>query len=669
MASSTDWIPFIRKVFLFSSFTGNQLSFLAKRMTVVSFPKGAVLFQENDSGDSLYIVLSGTVRILKSNTALRDADKNTLAFLNRGDVLGEMALLAGEPRTNTAIVDTTAELLVLSKRDFDAILEKNPTMGVHLSRILSSRLASIHRSGTPTNQPAKIFALVSALPPTDGVVFSVNLAISLAEQTRRRVLVCALDTGDHLFAKSLGVHAPTISERDFRNGVLQDTRRFNESVAVHPSGLELLELDARIMSGVINNVVYSLFALIKDLYDLCVFVLPADTRENAVILLNEFDRVVIVAGPQSSPADIDKIRKMGTGVIAKKPERVWLSQSLETVVPDFPPDIRVDWRDEWAEKFRAKGAPFFTPDAISGQKCVDRLARKLTGLSIGFAMGSGAAFGYALIGMLRILERENIFPDVISGTSMGALIGAFYAAGIGPDELERIAVSITRKRLWMMADPIVPRTGLIRGNGVLNFLKSHLNDQSFGDLLLPFACVATDIQTGKEMILDRGNVAEAVRASLSLPFFFQPYYLEGRYLVDGGLVNPVPTSISVSQGANILISANLTSKAGERRVPRMIGWWRRHMPSVLRGPSIPEIMLKTIYIMQYEISQARSEIAHVVMNIKSHDLLWWDLDRAKEMIKMGEATAEEVMPKIKSLLPFFANACQVRLVRKGKRSY
>jgi NTE family protein len=235
--------------------------------------------------------------------------------------------------------------------------------------------------------------------------------------------------------------------------------------------------------------------------------------------------------------------------------------------------------------------------------------------------------------------------------------------------LERIAISIDRKRLWKMADPIIPRTGLIRGNGVLNFLREQLNDQSFQDLLLPFSCVATDIQTGKEILLDHGNVAEAVRASLSLPFFFQPFYLDGRYLVDGGLVNPVPTSIIVSQGANILISANLTSKASERRVPSMIGWWRRRLPSIMRGPSIPEIMMKTIYIMQYEIAQARSEIAHVVMNIKSHDLLWWDLDRAREMVKMGEASAEEVLPKIKSLLPFYSDSCKIRLTRKGQKSY
>ncbi|MCG3205998.1 MAG: hypothetical protein KCHDKBKB_02724 [Elusimicrobia bacterium] len=671
MTSSNDWLTLIRKVFLFSTFTGNQLAILAKRMSVVSYPKGAVLFHENDPGDSLYIVLSGSVRVLKSKAPLTHIEMNTLAYLNRGDILGEMALLAAEPRTHTAVVDSTAELLVLTKRDFDSLLEKNPTMAVHLSRILSSRLASIHRSGTPgANPPSRAIALIPTLPAPDRMVFTVNLAVSLAEQTRRKVLLCVADSSDHLIARALGLQTTTVSDQDFREGLLQDTKRFNDALVVHPSGIELLELDSRIFTGVINNVLYSLFALVKDLYDICLFVLPPENKENITILMSEFDKVVLVGGPQGSASDQAHLQQLSEGPLPKKPERVWLSLQSDSAPPNFTPDSRMNWNPEWSHQFLFKGSPFFPTEAAEGQRAMDRLARKLTGLSIGFAMGSGAAFGYALIGMLRVMEREGIFPDVLSGTSMGALIGAFYANGISPDDLEVIAASITRKKLLTMLDFNFPfRTGLIHGNGVLNFLREHLNDKTFNELLLPFACVATDIQTGKEIILDHGNVAEAVRASLSLPFFFQPYYLEGRYLVDGGLVNPVPTSIIVSQGANILLSANLTSRANERKVPRVIGWWRRQMPSILRGPSFPETLLKTIYIMQYEISQARSEIAHVVMNIKSHDLLWWDLDKSKEMIKMGEATAEEVLPKIKSLLPFFSNSCQIHLTRKGRKNY
>jgi NTE family protein len=628
-----------------------------------------VLFHENTPGDSLYIIVSGSVRILKSNQS-KVSDKETLAFLNRGDVLGEMALLAGEPRSNTAVVDSTAELLVITKREFDALLEKNPSMAVHLSRILSSRLASIHRSGSAgAQQAAKIFGLLPAVTPPDQAIFALNLGLSLVEQTHRKVLLCTASDSGTIMAKGLGIKCPIITESAVRDGALQDPLLFEQSLGVHASGLEILQLDSRLFAGPINNVAYAFFSLIRDLYDICLVVLPSNLHGSLSFILNDFDKVLVVAGPQSESSDWQSIRTLDNMGLSRKPERIWLSNGPNAAPPEFPADIKFEWDSSWSQQAAAGGPTFLGQHQSPAQRCMDRLARKVANLTIGFAMGSGAAFGYALIGMLRVLEREGITPDVISGTSMGALIGAFYAAGISSKDLEDIACSITRKRLIGMADFIIPRTGIIRGNGILKFLRSYLGDRTFRDLSLPFACVATDIQTGKEIILDSGNVAEAVRASLSLPFFFQPFYLDGRYLVDGGLVNPVPTSIIVAQGANILLSANLTSKASERKVPAMIGWWRRHLPTMMRGPSIPEIMMKTIYIMQYEISQARSEIAHVVMNVKAHALLWWDLDQAKKMISLGEASAEEMLPKIKSLLPFYADSCKVRLVRKIRKTF
>lgn len=667
MATSAEWLQLLRKVFLFSSFTSSQLAQIAKKMTLVSYPKGATLCRANEPGDSLFLILSGTIRILKN-----DADGGeTLAYLNRGDALGEMALLAGEPRSHSAVVDSTADVAILHKKDFDHLLEKNAAMSLHLSRILSGRLASVHRSGGVAPQPAKIFGFVLAMRPNDRLLFSVNLALSLVEQTRRKVLLIGVGNGDGPeLGKRLGLEAPRITEAHIRDGALEDVRKFDKFVMIHPSGLELVELDVNVFNERIGETLYPFFSLLKDAYDMCLICVPPKIAPAAAPMLAECDRLLLAAGPTTEASEFEEFRTLEGSLGGKRPERLWLSVQPGTQPPNFPADIRFDWDPSWGDRYAERGIVFFGPDAAAGQRCLDRLARNLGHLVIGFAMGSGAAFGYALIGMLKVMEREGIHPDVIAGTSMGALIGSFYAAGKTPAELEAIAGSITRTRLFKMADLIPPfRTGIVGGKGVLEFLREHLGDRTFSELLLPFSCVATDIQTGKEIVLDRGHVAEAVRASLSLPFFFQPFYTEGRWLVDGGLVNPVPTSIIVSQGANVLISANLTSKAGERRMPRVVGWWRRHLPRMLKGPSIPETMLKTIYIMQYEIAQSRSEIAHVVMQIKAHELLWWDLDRAREMIKMGEAAAEEVLPKIKQLLPYHADSCRVRLVRKGRKSY
>ncbi|MCB4757393.1 MAG: patatin-like phospholipase family protein, partial [Elusimicrobia bacterium] len=179
-------------------------------------------------------------------------------------------------------------------------------------------------------------------------------------------------------------------------------------------------------------------------------------------------------------------------------------------------------------------------------------------------------------------------------------------------------------------------------------------------------CIATDIQTGRQIVLDEGNVAEAIRASLSLPFFFRPYYRNGRYLVDGGLVDPVPTSHIVAQGANILISANLTCKTEDRRFPNLLGR-RKTFRHLLKGPNILEILIKTIYTMQYEISAARSEIAHVVLHVNTGDYQWWDLNKADEIIRLGESAVEENLTKIKSLLPFFNDNCKVMLRKSGPK--
>ncbi|MFN0117338.1 MAG: patatin-like phospholipase family protein, partial [Elusimicrobiota bacterium] len=457
-----------------------------------------------------------------------------------------------------------------------------------------------------------------------------------------------------------------------RNGALQNEDEISKYIFVHASGLEILQIKINLFSEIINNKILSFIELLNNNFDFCVFTAPENISEPLQFIFNASDRLFLVADPQTSNEKLLRLTSLKINKENSKTiENIWLSSDYNTFSENFIPQFKLAWDKEFFKQFIAQGSLFFPHHAMLSHRSMDRLARHLGQLSIGFAMGSGAAFGYALIGMLKVMQREGIYPDVISGTSMGALIGSFYSAGIPPDQLEEIACSISRKKLIKMAitGPILPRTGLISGIGILHFLKEHLGDRTFSDLMLPFSCVATDIQTGKEIILNQGNVAEAVRASLSLPFFFQPYHLNGRYLVDGGLVNPVPTSIIVSQGANILISASLTSKASERKVPRMIGWWRRHLPNMMKGPSIAETMIKTIYIMQYEIASARSELAHVVFQIKSHDLLWWDLDQAKEMIRLGEVSAEEKLAQIKNLLPFYSDSCKTKLRAKPSKSY
>ena len=181
---------------------------------------------------------------------------------------------------------------------------------------------------------------------------------------------------------------------------------------------------------------------------------------------------------------------------------------------------------------------------------------------IGYALGGGAARGLSHIGVLKVFEEHGIFPSVITGTSVGALVGALYAGGISVGDIERLALRLSFGRLALMADITLPFSGLIGGRRVTSLLKSFLGDLTFSQLKYDFACVATDINTGEQVVLREGSLIEAVRASISLPGIFTPVKVKGRYLVDGGLVNEVPVSVCRDMGAGYVIGVNVIPGPG-----------------------------------------------------------------------------------------------------------
>jgi NTE family protein len=333
--------------------------------------------------------------------------------------------------------------------------------------------------------------------------------------------------------------------------------------------------------------------------------------------------------------------------------------------PETPSALAADYRVPWTEQFhqplRETGNPYLTGAGThAATMAIERIARALGKLRVGLALGSGAAYGYAIIGMLKVLEREGIPIDMVAGTSMGALLGSFFCAGLNPARIQEVAQSITKRWLYenVLGDLSFPHSGFLGGHTLHAFLRGILGLVEFSQLPIPFAAVATDIRNGQEIVINEGRVADAVRASTSLPVIFKPFLYRGHYLVDGGLVNPVPTSTVSRMGADILISINLTAKPSLRH-----GLSRKRpiFPLAPRSPSVAEVFFKMIYTMQYEIAQARTEIANVVIAPDMRDFLWTDFHRSEEILKIGETAAETAVPRIKSLLPYFNNFSQVPL--------
>ena len=197
---------------------------------------------------------------------------------------------------------------------------------------------------------------------------------------------------------------------------------------------------------------------------------------------------------------------------------------------------------------------------------VEPVAPRFRSPRIGLALGGGSARGWSHIGVIEALEEAGIYPEVVAGCSIGAVVGGAYAAG-RIRELKDFALSLTRRRVVGMLDPRITGSGLIAGERLRRRLARELDGFRIEDLRLAFASVATELGTGHEVWLSRGPLVEAVRASYAIPGIFPPVALEGRLLMDGTLVNPVPVRLARELGADLVICVNLSC---ETRPPGMV---------------------------------------------------------------------------------------------------
>ncbi len=189
-----------------------------------------------------------------------------------------------------------------------------------------------------------------------------------------------------------------------------------------------------------------------------------------------------------------------------------------------------------------------------------RKGRRVHGRT-GLVLGGGAARGWAHVGVLRALDEAGIRPDVVVGTSIGALVGAIYASG-GMEAIERAAGRLQRQRALPLLDLVVPRSGLMDGHRMTEALREFVTATDIRDFPVEFAAVATDLVTGRGVVLAEGDPIEAVRASISVPGLFTPVLRDGAVLVDGGLVDPVPVGVARSLGAEFVIAVDISSGVG-----------------------------------------------------------------------------------------------------------
>ena len=258
--------------------------------------------------------------------------------------------------------------------------------------------------------------------------------------------------------------------------------------------------------------------------------------------------------------------------------------------------------------------------------------------TIGLALGSGGSRGLAHIGVIKVLEENNIPIDYIAGSSIGALVGGFYAAGLSVKEIEEIALQTDWRRMFSLVDPHLSQ-GLIGGEKVKAFIESHVDGKRIEDCKIPFIAVATDLKTGDVVAFDAGLMAPAIRASISVPMVFKPEEIDGRMLADGGLSAPVPVEIARSMGADIVIAVNLD----------------KHYCAEKWNPGLYNIAEASLSILRHHLARSNVMGADIVINIDMGKMYWYQFVGGKDHIAGGEAAAEKILPELQQLRSAFVS--------------
>lgn len=298
-----------------------------------------------------------------------------------------------------------------------------------------------------------------------------------------------------------------------------------------------------------------------------------------------------------------------------------------------------------------------------------------SGGKIGLALGGGAARGWAHIGVLRALDAAGIKPDIIAGTSIGAVVGGCYAAG-HLDEVETFARELTRRRVFGYLDLNLSGTGLISGQRLGDRLDAHIGKRRIEELQTRFTAVATEIGTGHEIWISRGGLVDAMRASYAIPGIFKPVKIDSRWLFDGALVNPIPVTVCRALGARYVIAVNLNFDTCSRGtvVPHLDAQpaapepppeepqpvqgkngvaMRRLLRRQVFGkgesaPGISTVMIDAFNIVQDRIARSRlaGDPPDAMISPRLNSIGLFDFHCADELIKRGEAAANRQIDDI-----------------------
>ena len=711
----------LKRVPVFASCTEEQLHFIADRTRLVEYKKGEFIYREGDAADAFYIVSSGRLRIFSE----AEGHERTFAFLHNGDSFGEISLLTGE--THSAHVQAINDTLVLQleKRHFDAVINRIPSLVLYLSRLLSRRLRTRER-GREFSE-ATVAAIYSATKGVGRTSFAVALAASLKRETGRDVVIVDVSGTEGDRELLYGSAAPRPMTRD--RMASRSEEPIDAALTAHPLGFSVLSASDLLAEPDSEQTIAPLFSMLTNRFHYVLVDLPVRVNLPILKALTQSDLLYLLTGPQrehvirtnalvhqirSAAGSAEQRMKIVLNMLAGPGE--WqmslqdithqLDQPIAFTLPHLASLRGRVTPEELARLLESRGSAYATT--------IRRIARELGGMLVGLALGSGAALGLAHIGILKVIEREKIPIDLIAGSSIGALVAGLWASGRSAEDLERMALEFKNpwdiRRLFILdfGIPIFSLViGLMAGLGVgwlagfwmgLLFgfmvclaagvvlgplaggpiqgarlaakLERDFADKTFEDTWLPLKIVAANPMAREEVIFESGPIAEAVRASVSIPGIFKPLRVKGKVCLDGGVVNPIPVSVLKQAGAHHVIAVNVFPSSEDlaahrqelqrRRVERDAALAARSLPVRLLyrvrqelvrsvSPLVFDLIMRSMQSMEHQIGEVACPEADLTLRPTVPGSHWLEFFNPEPFIRRGEEEALQYLAELKRI--------------------
>jgi NTE family protein len=577
---------------LFDGIPPDELAELLAGLEHRSFGAGAVIMAEGELSPDVYLIESGSAEVYVND---RHGVEHLVGRIGPGTTIGEVALLTGQPGAATVRATTDLEVLVMSDAEFDAVASRFPRVYRNVGAILAERLERTDRLAAEAQSGRLALLHDDGAPPE----LPWALACSVAWHTRAPTLLLVADRQPHDDLAALAA-------------ACREPRAEHASLRVFPS-----------RDASLSEEIAGLFLEYET-------ILVLAEGGGAATLATASDLHLTPAG-----AALPSARPEGTLVEAWAPGPVRVGPGRDGIVR-IPELEAAD-----VEALRTGTLPGRTP---AGQS-IGWIARDLAGLKVGLALGAGSLRGYAHAGVIRAFERAGLTTDYVAGTSIGAAVGALHAAGWDPDGIASI-LDRTGPNLFR---PTLARSGLLSNRALKRFFKSVVHDRRIEDLTVPLALVAADLPSQTEVVFRRGPIWLAVLASITIPGVYPALRVGSHTLVDGGILNPVPSSVAAEMGADVVVAVRLAPQ------PLEIVGEMELMESGLPSPSALSVVLHAFEVMQARIVSDLPDATTFTITPQLDGLPSAKLRHfvdGRRYIESGEAAAEEALPRLGAVLPW-----------------